>query len=84
MKKLQGWKEKLLSQFGREVLIKSVIHTNPTYSINCFKLPKGLIKELETMIQKFWWGYSKGGKKIHWVTWEHLCEAEEKGGMGFK
>ena len=44
---------KLLSQVGREVLIKSVIQTIPTYSMSCFKLPKGLIKEIETMIRKF-------------------------------
>ena len=43
-KKLQGWKEKLLSQAGREVLIKSIIQAIPTYSMSCFKLPKGLIK----------------------------------------
>ena len=30
-KKLQGWKEKLLSQAGREVPIKSVIQVIPTY-----------------------------------------------------
>ena len=49
-RKLQGWKEKLLSQAGKEVLIKAVIQAIPTYTISCFKLPKGLIKELETLI----------------------------------
>ena len=29
-KKLQGWEGKLLSQFGREVLIKAVIQAIPT------------------------------------------------------
>ena len=53
-RKLQGWKEKLLSQAGRKVLIKAVIQVIPTYTISCFKLPKGLIKELETLIRKFW------------------------------
>ena len=52
-RKLQGWKEKLLSQAGRKVLIKAVIQVIPTYTISCFKLPKGLIKELETLIRKF-------------------------------
>ena len=64
-KKLQGWKEKLLSQAGREVLIKSMIQAIPTYSMSCFKLPKGLIKDIEAMIRKFWWGYSGDSRKVH-------------------
>ena len=83
-KKLQGWKEKLLSQAGREVLIKSVIQAIPTYTMSCFKLPKGLIKELEILKRKFWWGYNGGYRKIHWVKWDRLCEAKEFGGIGFK
>jgi hypothetical protein len=34
--KLKGWKEKLISQAGREILIKSVAQTLPTYAMNCF------------------------------------------------
>ena len=84
-RKLWGWKEKLLSQVGREVLIKVVIQAIPTYTISYFKLPKGLIKELETLIRKFWWGYNKENKKVHWVKWERLCEDKERGGgLGFK
>ena len=83
-KKLQGLKEKILSQVGRKVLIKSVIQAIPTYSMSCFKLPKGLIKDIEVMIYKFWWSYIGDYKKIHWVKWERLCEAKEDGGMGFK
>ena len=73
-RKLQGWKEKLLSQAGREILIKSVIQAIPTCTMSCFKLPKGLIMELETLIRKFWWGYDGSNKKVHWVKWERLCE----------
>ena len=83
-KKLQGWKEKLLSQAGREVLIKSVIQAIPTYTMSCFKLPKGLVKDLEGLIRKFWWGYGGEHRKTHWVKWERLCEAKEVGGLGFK
>ena len=55
-RKLQGWEEKLLSQAGREILIKAVAQAIPTYSMNCFKLPIGLCNEIEGLIRKFWWG----------------------------
>ena len=64
-KKLKGWKEKLLSQVGREILIKAVIQVIPTYTMSCFKLPKGLITEIESLIRKFWWGYKGEQRRIH-------------------
>lgn len=64
-KKLQGWKKKLLFQAGREVHIKSVIQAISMYTMSCFKLPKGLIKELEVLIRKFWWGYNGDLRKVH-------------------
>ncbi|XP_030936458.1 uncharacterized protein LOC115961661 [Quercus lobata] len=52
--------------------------------MSCFKLPKGLVKDLEGLIHKFWWGYGGEHRKSHWVKWERLCEAKEGGGMVFK
>ena len=54
--KIQGGKEKLLSQAGKEVIINAVVQSIPTYLMSVFKLPVGLCKEIEAMIQKFWWG----------------------------
>ena len=52
-RKLQGWEWKLLSQAGREVLIKFVIQAIPTYTMGCFKIPLGLCHEIEALIKKF-------------------------------
>uniref|UniRef100_A0A2N9FH09 Reverse transcriptase domain-containing protein n=1 Tax=Fagus sylvatica TaxID=28930 RepID=A0A2N9FH09_FAGSY len=71
--KLMGWKEKLLSQAGREVLIKSVAQAIPTYTMSCFRLPNRLCQDLEAMIRKFWWGHGPDKNKICWV-WRLLTD----------
>ena len=48
---MQGWKEKLLSQAGKEVMIKAVVQSIPTYSMSVFKLPVSLCKDIEAMIR---------------------------------
>ena len=80
--RMQGWKEKLLSQAGKEVMINVVIQSIPTYSLSVFELLVSLCKEIETMIQQFWWGQGDS-KKIHCVKWSSLCSLKSVGGMGF-
>ena len=61
----RGWKEKLLSCLGKEVLLKAVVQAIPTCAMGCFKLLLGLCRDIETLIQKFWWGQHGERRKIH-------------------
>ena len=81
---MQGWKEKLLSQADKEIMTKVVVQSIPTYSMSVFRLPIGLLKDIEAMIQNFWWGCSENSRKIHWVRWETICSSKLVGGMGFR
>ena len=55
-KKLSGWKEKLLSKAGKEILIKAVAQAILTYTMSCFKILDSLCDELTNLIRNFWWG----------------------------
>ena len=63
--KLQGWKERLLSQVGKEVLLKAIVQVIPTFAMSCFKLPKGLIQDIKRLIRKFFG--DKGGINIKFI-----------------
>ena len=53
-KNMQGWKGKLLSKAGKEILIKAVAQSIPTYTMSVFQLPFKLCDELDAMCAKFW------------------------------
>jgi hypothetical protein len=83
-KKIQGWKIKLLSKAGKEVLIKAIIQSMPTYAMSVFDLTKMLCDEISSMIGRFWWANQDNEKKIHWLSWEMMSKRKSKGGMGFR
>lgn len=70
--KLNGWSSKLLSTAGKEVLIKSVAQSIPTYMMTCFKFPRQVTDELNSMISRFWWGKVGGKRGVYWTKWLDL------------
>jgi hypothetical protein len=83
-KKVDGWKEKFMSQAGKEILIKAVVQAIPMYSMSIFQLPKKLCSNLNSIMCRFWWGRSEGAKGLAWMSWRRLGAPKEKGGMGFR
>ena len=64
-RKIAGWKGKILSTAGREILIKVVAQATPMYMMNCFKLPESLCNELNMKMRNFWWGQRDKERKMH-------------------
>ncbi|GAU39132.1 hypothetical protein TSUD_23110 [Trifolium subterraneum] len=84
-KKINSWSSKCLSQAGREILIKSVLQTIPSYIMSIFLIPSSVIDDIEKMLNSFWWGQNKAQLKgIRWMSWERLSVHKQDGGMGFK
>ncbi|BBN67416.1 Ribonuclease H-like superfamily protein [Prunus dulcis] len=53
LRKLSGWKQSLLSQAGREVLIKAVAQAVPNYLMGVFLIPKTFCTKMESEIANF-------------------------------
>jgi hypothetical protein len=82
-KRVQGWMEQTLLARGKEVLIKADAQAIPTYSMSCFKLPRGLCKHIDGVLDNFWWGSKEGKRKSCWVAWDDVIKLKHLGGISF-
>ncbi|XP_016743160.2 uncharacterized protein [Gossypium hirsutum] len=82
--RIDNWSIRYLSQEGKEVFIKAILQSIPTYTMACFQLPKTLCAELEGIIAKYRWQKKHNRKGIHWCAWKDLCLLKEDGGLGFR
>ncbi|GAU35387.1 hypothetical protein TSUD_160380 [Trifolium subterraneum] len=66
-KRINSWRGRALSRAGKEVMIKSVLQAIPSYVMSIYLLPESTIKEIERMINSFWWGGGPNNKGIRWL-----------------
>lgn len=83
-KRINGWGEKTLSTAGKEVLIKAVLQSIPTYIMSCFYLPGYLLDSIEAAIRGFWWGSDTQKRRMAWLACDRMCFPKKQGGMGFR
>lgn len=84
-KRIQGWSSKLLSRAGKAVLIRNVAQAIPSYTMSCFLIPKTLCKEIERMMNAYWWkSNSTNNKGVKWLAWDRMCMSKKRGGLGFR
>jgi hypothetical protein len=84
LKRINGWKEKLLSMGGKEVLLKAVAQAIPVFAMTVFKIPKNICKGITDAISQLWWGDDDDHKRMHWLAWWKMCIPKNRGGMGFR
>lgn len=84
-KRMFGWEGKLLSKAGKEVLIKTVVQSLPSFAMSVFLLPLEISRDIERLMNSFWWkGSNSSNKGIHWLAWDRLCKHKTMGGRGFR
>ena len=81
---VNGWKEKLLSTGGKDILIKAVAQAMLVFAMSVFNIPKKVCKGMTDAISRYWWGDDDNHKRIHWAAWWKICIPKSKGGLGFR
>nr|GEY52461.1 RNA-directed DNA polymerase, eukaryota [Tanacetum cinerariifolium] len=77
--RLSKWKVKTLSIGGRLNLLKLVLGASPLYNMSIYKVPKGVLKEMEAIRCNFFNGVDPAERKI---TWDKALASKKNGGLG--
>ena len=69
---------------GDLTLIKTVLLAILTYYLSLFRMPYGVIKELEKVMRNFVWKVADGDGGNHLVSWKEVSRPKCKGGLGLE
>jgi hypothetical protein len=72
LKRLSGWRGKLLSLEARRLLIRTVLASIPIYMLSFFKFPKWALKLINTQLSNCLWSDEEGNRKIHLANWRSI------------
>eukprot|EP00253_Pinus_taeda_P024757 PITA_24757 len=82
--RVANWAFRTLNMAGRIVLVKSVLQAIPIYPLSIMAVPLGICSKIREIMRKFIWGGSNQQKKWALVSWNHLTERKQKGGLGLR
>ena len=69
IKRICGWKGRLLSYEAKLVLLKACIASIPMYLMSVIKFPKWAIKAITSQMAHFFWGNVGDEHKYHLANW---------------
>nr|GEV11146.1 RNA-directed DNA polymerase, eukaryota, reverse transcriptase zinc-binding domain protein [Tanacetum cinerariifolium] len=81
-KRINCWRNKMLSYTGRIELIASVLSSMHQYWASVYILPSAIIKDLDKLFKKFLWNSRNSAKGKARVTWNLICRPKDQGGLG--
>eukprot|EP00253_Pinus_taeda_P016827 PITA_16827 len=82
--RVANWAFRTLNMAGRIVLVESVLQAIPIYPLSIMATPLGICSKIREIMRKFIWGGANHQKKWALVSWKHLTERKEKGGLGLR
>jgi hypothetical protein len=82
MKKIAGWKGRLLSFGARLTLLKACLASIPIYLMSIIKLPKWVIEAINSQMAKFFWNDKEEKHRYHLSNIQSICLKKDRGALG--
>lgn len=73
MKRIAGWRGKLLCYKGRLILIQACLASIPIYFLSFFKFLKWALDMINSQIAHCLWNDFEGHRKLHLANWKLVC-----------
>ena len=83
-KRTASWSAKFLSPAGKEIMLKSVALAMPVNAMSCFRLPLGVMSEINSLLMNYWWEKGSKQRGIPWIAWKRLQYSKKEGGLGLR
>jgi hypothetical protein len=81
IKRIAGWRGKLLDYSSRLELIKTCLASVPVYLLSFLKFPKWVIRLLESQMTHCLWNNDSDSHKYHLANWKLVSMKKDFGGL---
>ncbi|KAA3484185.1 reverse transcriptase [Gossypium australe] len=81
---VNSWSKRLLSYDGKEIFIKAILQSLPTYAFPVFLAPKGTLEDMQSKMSRMWWTSNEKSKGWSMLAWDRVCHPKGMEGLGFR
>ncbi|KAA3469823.1 caffeic acid 3-O-methyltransferase-like [Gossypium australe] len=81
---MNSWSKRWLSYGGKEVFLKAILQSIPTYAFSILLVPKGIIEEFHSKMSQIWWTSNEKTRGWAVISWNRLCYPKGMRGIGFR
>jgi hypothetical protein len=82
IKRIAGWRGRLLSYAGRLTLLRACLASIPIYLLSVIKFPRWAIDMINSHMGHFLWDNSEEKHRYHLANWPLVAQKKEFGGLG--
>jgi hypothetical protein len=82
IKRIAGWRGRLLSYAGRLTLLRACLASIPIYLLSIIKFPRWAIDMINSQMGHFLWNNNEDKQRYRLANWQLVAQKKDFGGLG--